>query len=136
MHRRFVRLAGAAALVTTLGLGSTAAFAATGPTTTPAEAPEAAGADTPDALPAGAIPQAQAQQDALKNYPGGTAVFDSVNDSNGTITFGFTVTANGKTYDVQVDALKGAVVQADANDVPETGGADTGGAETGGTGLP
>ncbi|GEM_PF-4294629 len=126
MHRSFVRLASAAALVTTLGLGSTAAFAASGPPA-PAEASgAAAGADTPDAPPSGTISQAQAQQDALKAYPGGTAVFDSVNDSNGTITYGFAVTANGTTYDVQVDALKGVVVQADAGgtDGSESGGAD------------
>lgn len=128
MTRKLAGLAGAAALVATLGLGTTtAAFAASGPGATP----EAAGAeaDTPDTLPAGAIPQAQAQQAALKDYPGGTAVFDSVNDSNGTITYGFTVSQNGKTYDVQVDALKGTIVQADAggSDGPETGGAETAG---------
>lgn len=127
MTRKLVSLAGAVALVTTLGVGTTAAFAAPGSDANP----EAQGveADTPDTVPAGAIPQAQAQQDALKNYPGGTAVFDSVNDSDGTITYGFTVTLNGIAYDVQVDALKGTVTQADAggNDGPAATGSDAAG---------
>jgi uncharacterized membrane protein YkoI len=125
-----IRAAGGAMLVSALTFGAANVSAAGAPGATP-EAAGAETADAPDALPAGAIPQAQAQQDALKNYPGGTAVFDSVNDSNGTITYGFAVTAGGKTYDVQVDALKGTVVQADANDGPDSGGADSGAADAG-----
>ena len=111
MRRFFVRSAGAVALVSALGLGTVTAFAA--------ETPGGA-ADTPDALPAGAISAAVAQQDALAKYPGGTAVADGVNDQNGIITYGYQVTQNGATYDVQVNALTGAILQVDA------GGPDTG----------
>lgn len=131
MRRFLMRAAGGALLVSALSVGAVNVFAAGAPGATP-EAAGAETADTPDVLPAGAIPQTQAQQDALKSYPGGTAVFDSVNDSDGTITYGFIVTVGGKSYDVQVDALKGTVVQADANDGPDIGGADVGAADTGG----
>jgi len=127
MHHSFTRLTSAAALVAMLGVGTATAFAAngSGSTSTPLEVTNTE-TDAPDTLPKGAISLSVAQQDALKNYPGGTAVSDGVNDQNGTITYGFTVTANGKTYDVQVDARNGTVVQTDAgdNDGTETGGED------------
>ena len=113
MRHFIVRSAGAAALVGALTLGTVSAFAAEG---------SGSGVDTPNAAPAGAISTTVAQQDALAKYPGGTVVLDGVNDQNGTITYGFQVTQNGTTYDVQVDALTGAIVQADSGaDVTEAG---------------
>lgn len=132
MHHSITRFAGAAALVVTLGLGTTAAFAANGSGATASPEAQSAGVDSPDALPAGAIPLLVAQQDALRNYPGGTAVADGTNDQNGTITYGFTVTQNGTAHDVQVDALTGAVVQADAAGTDADTGADAGAPEAGG----
>jgi hypothetical protein len=115
MRRLFVRSAGAIALVGALGLGTASAFAAEGP---------GGAADTPDALPAGAISAAAAQQDALANYPGATVVAAGVNDQNGIITYGYQITTKGVAYDVQVNALTGAIVQADSGaDVTETGAA-------------
>lgn len=122
MRRLFVRSAGAVALVGALTFGSVSAFAA---------GAADSGADTPNALPASAISATVAQQDALAAYPGGAAVADGVNDQNGVITYGYSVTQNGATYDVQVNALTGAIVQADAGgtDGAETGAAATGGAQ-------
>ena len=56
MRHFIVRSAGAVALIGALALGTASAFAAEG---------TGSGVDPPDALPSGAITQAQAQQDAL-----------------------------------------------------------------------
>lgn len=114
MRHFIVRSAGAVALVGALTLGTAAAFAAEG---------SGSGVDTADTAPANAISIATAQQDALAKYPG-AVVYDGVNDQNGIITYGFQVTQNGTSTDVQVDALTGAIVQADSGaDVAEAGGA-------------
>lgn len=113
MRRFFVRSTGAVALVGALGLGTVSAFAAEGP---------AGAGDSPDTLPAGAISATVAQQDALAKYPGTISGTAEVNDQNGTITYGFQITYNGVAYDVQVDAMTGAIVQADSGaDVTESG---------------
>lgn len=117
MRQLLLRATGAAALAGALAFGTLTAFAAEG---------TAGAADSPNVLPAGSIAQTAAQTDALQGYPAGsTAVFDGVNDANGVITYGFTVTAAGTAYDVQVNALTGAVVQKDAagTDTAETAGA-------------
>ena len=118
MRHFIVRSAGAVALVGALTLGTASAFAAEG---------SGSGVDTPNALPAGAISATVAQQDALAKYPGTIVGAAEVNDQNGTITYGFQVTQNGTTTDVQVNALSGAIVQADSgSDVAEAGGAQFG----------
>ena len=118
MRHFIVRSAGAAALVGALTLGTVSAFAAEG---------TGSGVDTPNAVPAGAISAAVAQQDVLAKYPGTVAGAAEINDQNGTITYGFQITFKGATYDVQVDALTGAIVQADSGaDVTETGAAAVG----------
>ena len=123
MRRFIVRSAGGLALVGALALGTASAFAAEG---------AGSGVDTADTAPAGAISTTLAQQDALANYPGGTAVLDGVNDQNGIITFGFQVTQNGTAYDVQVNALTGAIVQADSGaDSPEAASSSAEGAQFG-----
>src|SRR5487761_971073 len=61
MRQLLLRATGAAALAGALAFGTLTAFAAEG----------TAGADSPDVLPAGSIPQTVAQADALQGYPAG-----------------------------------------------------------------
>lgn len=117
MRKILLRAGGLVALTGALAFGALNAFAAEG---TPG------GVDSPNTPPAGSIAQSVAQTDALQGYvAGSTAVYDGVNDANGVITYGFTVTASGAAYDVQVNALTGAVVQKDAagTDAAEAPGA-------------
>lgn len=110
MRTLLLRTAGGVVLAGSLVLGAATTFAA--------ETPQGNQADTPNVLPTGAISAAVALQDAQAAYPGATVVAGGVNSDNGTITYGFQVTSKGTTYDVQINALSGAVALADA------GGAD------------
>jgi uncharacterized membrane protein YkoI len=57
----------------------------------------------------------QAQAAAVKAYPGATVNSTTLEDENGTPTYGVQLTTGGKQYDVKVNALTGTVVRADAD---------------------
>lgn len=63
----------------------------------------------------------QAVAAVLAAYPGATVGTPSLEDVDGSAAYGMTVTANGRTLDVKVDAQTGKVIQADLGDADQAG---------------
>ena len=93
----------------------------------PSEAPEANEANEPALNPAQVkITADQARQAALAKFPGATVQGVELQDENGTLVWGVSLTdASGAAQDVKVDGNSGQVVsvEADGPDGPETPGA-------------
>lgn len=82
--------------------------------------------DTPDPSKA-TLTSAQAGAAALAAYPGGKVTGNpSFEDEDGVVVYGVSVTAaDGKKYDVKVDANTGKVLKSDADDSDSDGDGDS-----------